>query len=329
MAEAERSGNLGFLDSLGRLLRGGTEPAGADAVPSEARDPFAQFGAEFEAAIRGVQEVAARHVRPEQAGPVGTEARVVDRAADRAKRIETIRSSIREDIEKMHARLGTGLETSVLDAIHEFMVEVEATAASGRDSSEFLPRMRHAIVERLRQESGELAVKRIIALIERAKVAWPDPTHYRATTTQDEIDRSRRRRLAEVRESFLVQDLKRIGERMWGIVRTWGADYPDRGSPLWEECVLEGVAAGIRGGLMRDAVEVLRRDRERLLAEADSSIGKQLSALQAAAKGGVQSIEDANKLVATSLQALDQVVAQIAWEQVKTALPQARGEFAS
>jgi hypothetical protein len=331
MAGTESSESLGFLDALGRLFRGSAKAGEAEAVPTKSGGgPLAQFGAEFEAAIRGVQEVAARHARPDQAGPVASEGRTtVDRAADRAKRMEAVQRAIRADIEKMHARLGTELQASELDAISAFLVEVETEAGAGKGSNELLPRLRHAIVERLRQESGELAVKRIVALLERAKLAWPDPTHYRSTATEEEIDRSRRRRLAEVRETFLVQDLKRISERMWGVVRTWGTDYPDQGSPLWEECVLEGVAAGIRGRLIRDAVDVLRRDRDHLLAEAESSIGKQLAALQAAAKGGVQSIEDANKVVASSLQALDQVIAQIAWEQVQAKLPQARGEFGS
>jgi hypothetical protein len=330
MAGTESSGSLGFLDALGRLFRGSAKAGGAEDVPTKsAGAPLAQFGAEFEAAIRGVQEVAARHARPDQAGPVASEARTVDRAADRLQRMEVVQRAIRADIEKMHARLGTGLQASALDAISAFLVEVDTEAGAGKGSNELLPRMRHAIVERLRLESGELAVKRIVALLERAKLAWPDPTHYRSTATEEEIDRSRRRRLAEVREAFLVQDLKRISERMWGLVRTWGTDYPDQGSPLWEECVLEGVAAGIRGGLIRDAVDVLRRDRDHLLAEAESSIGKQLAALQAAAKGGVQSIEDANKVVASALQVLDQVIAQIAWEQVQAKLPHARGEFGS
>jgi hypothetical protein len=328
MAERKEDvGKLGFLDSMGKLFRVSAKVG--DTAPSQTADPFAEFGAEFEEAIRGVQKIAEQHARPAQSGSVRHHAQAEDPAVERARRVKAIQKAIREDIEKMHARLATGLDPAELDAIHTFLVELAVTAAAGKESNELLPRLRHAIAARLREESGELAVTRIIALLEAAKLAWPDPTHYRATVSPEEIERSRRRRLAEVREHFLVQDLTRISERMWGIVRTWGSDYPARGAPLWEECVLEGVAAGIRGGLIRDFVEVLRRDREQLLARAESSVGKQLAALQGAVKGGVHSIEDANKVVASSLQALDQIIAQIAWDQVKATLPQARGELAS
>ena len=54
----------------------------------------------------------------------------------------------------------------------------------------------------------------------------------------------------------------------------WGSDYPDQGSPLWEETVLAGVAAGMRGQLVRDFVELLRRDREALLRRIEDARGE-------------------------------------------------------
>jgi hypothetical protein len=111
---------------------------------------------------------------------------------------------------------------------------------------------------------------------------------------------------------------------MLGIVRGWGADYPDRSSPLWEECALEGVAAGIRAKLVRDFVELLRRDREALVARIESSVGKEIAGLQAAVQAGVQSIEQANQAVASSLRVLDEMVPEIAWQHVRSQLPEAR-----
>ena len=116
---------------------------------------------------------------------------------------------------------------------------------------------------------------------------------------------------------------------MVGIVRAWGADYPDRGSPLWEESVLEGVAAGIRGQLLKDFVELVDRDRDLVLSRTEAAIGKELAALQTAVAGGVHSIEQANTVVASSLHALDEVVPELVWQHVRSLLPQARGEFAS
>jgi hypothetical protein len=43
----------------------------------------------------------------------------------------------------------------------------------------------------------------------------------------------------------------------------------------------------------------------------------------------VRSIDDANKAVASSMQVLDQVIPELAWEQMQAKLPQARGELPS
>ena len=75
-------------------------------------------------------------------------------------------------------------------------------------------------------ESGALAVERLVALMKRANLEWPDPIHYDPHTKPEEIERSRRRRLSEARESFLAQDFKKTAERMLGIVRAWAQTIP-------------------------------------------------------------------------------------------------------
>ena len=237
--------------------------------------------------------------------------------------------AIREDIERMHSRLGTGLSPTDLDSIGALLRDLDADATEGKDSHALMPRLRYSVATRFRLESGALAVARLVALLRRANLEWPDPIHYAPRAKPEEIESSRRRRLAEMRESFLAQDFKKTAERMVGIVRAWGADYPDRGSPLWEESVLEGVAAGIRGQLLKDFVELVDRDRDLVLSRTEAAIGKELAALQTAVAGGVHSIEQANTVVASSLHALDEVVPELVWQHVRSLLPEARGEFAS
>jgi hypothetical protein len=331
---AEGGGRLGFLDSLGRLFRAQRDERAPDATPKGAptASGFAKLEADFQAAIRELNERVEAHQQgvrqtARSAGPARESTE--DRAADRQRRIDASHRAIREDIEKMHARLATGITGADIDAISAFVAELEPAAAEDRNSHDLLPRARYAIAEKLRAEAGELAIARIVALLSREKLDWPDPTHHRATMSAEEIERSRRRRLADVREGFLVQGFRTIAERMNGIVRGWGGDYPDRDSPLWEESVLEGVAAGIRGSLLRDFVEVLHRDRDELLLRAEAAVGKELGALQSVLAGGVHSIEQANQAVASSLRVLDEVVPEIAWEAVVRELPQARGDTAS
>ena len=139
---------------------------------------------------------------------------------------------------------------------------------------------------------------------------------------------SHRRRLDEVRENFLTYGFARIAERVQGIVSGWGGDYPDRGSALWEESVLKGVAAALWGRLLGDFVELLERNRERLLSRAENTVGKELFALHAVLEGGGASIAQTTEAIANSLRVIDEVVPGITWELVRSELPQSRGELA-
>lgn len=322
------SGKLGFLDSLGRLF--GAKPKRAPAPGSDAASGFEKLEADFGAALRALdtriaeQKRSAREESSSGTEPTGLTAE--EREARRLRRMDEAHRAIREDIEKMHARLGTGISGTDLSAISAFLRELSEVSVAGADSHDLLPRARYAIAERMRAESGELAVARTIALLGQQKRDWPDPTQYSPTATPEEVERSRRRRLGEVREAFLALDLGRLAEVVEGIVRGWGGDYPDRGSPLWEETVLRSVTAGVRGRLIQDFVEVLRRGREQLLASTEGAVGKELASLQSALAGGVHSIEQANQAITSSLRVLDEVVPEIAWKAVCAELPQARGE---
>jgi len=324
-----REKKSGFLDSLGRLFRTREEP---QAAPQPAGG-FAKIEADFESAIRGLNERIEEQRRgaggaAAGARPGARQRTAEEAAADRTRRIEAAHGAMREDIVKMHARLGTGLSGADLDAIQEVLGELEAMAVEGKGSHELLPRARYAIAEKLRAEAGELAVARVVALLQKQKMDWPDPSRPPASATPDEIERARRRRLSDVRAAFLSDSFARTAESLQGIVKGWGADYPDRGSPLWEACVLEGVTAGLRGQLLRDFLELLRRDREQLLSEVESTVGKETAALQQAMAGGVHSLEQASRAVESALKVLDEVIPAVAWERIRSQLPAARGEVA-
>jgi hypothetical protein len=247
--------------------------------------------------------------------------------AARQNRLEDLRRRIRNDIKQMHERLATGVSGEALDEVTEAMQELQGIVAQGEASHELLPRARHAIAERIRQESGELAVARLRQLLERAQLAWPDPTHYRQGASEEDVERSRSRRLAETREAFLAQGFGSTAERCVGIVTGWGADYPDPGSPLWEECVLEGVAAGIRGQLAHEFVELLRKESDEILAGIEELIGKEIAELRRVLRAGVTSIAQANQAVASALKAIDLVTPDVAWRHLRARAPHARGEW--
>jgi hypothetical protein len=327
MSKEEPRSKSGLLDAIGRIFKK-EESQPTAAKPDQPAD---SLHVAFESAVRQINEKVAAQQRA-AAGKVGNLAsfsdQAEDRAAERVRRQDAAHQAIRGDIEKMHDKLGTGIKAADLEPLARALDEVAQLAAPGRDSHEFVPRVRYAIAEKLQAEAGTLAADRLVALLQRANMSWPDPTRHRPGDSEEVIERSRRRRRAETREAFLSSDLKRTAERMLGIVKAWGSDYPDRGTPLWEETVLEAVAAGLRALLVRDFVEVLRADLNRLLKEAESSVGKEVAALQQVLSSGESSVERANQAVASSLKVLDQVVPQIAWDLVKAARPLARGEWA-
>jgi hypothetical protein len=324
--EKEKADRLGFLDALTRLF----QPQGSrTAQPAPQGGRLAKLEADFESALRTWREKVAQQAPTE--GPRSAERgdRTKDLAAERQRRMDECHRAMREDIEKMHTRLGTGLSPADFAPIDAVLRRLDSDATEGKDSHALMPRLRYTVGTRFRLESGALAAARLDALMKRANLAWPDATHYDPLATPEQIESSRRRRMAEIRESFLAQGFKRTAERMVGIVGTWGADYPDRGSPLWEETVLGGAAAGIRGRLLKDFVEVVEREQDVVLSRTEAAIGKELAALQKAVTEGVHSIDQANAVVASSLHALDEVVPELVWQLVRSRLPQARGEFAS
>jgi hypothetical protein len=333
MSETERdAGTLGFLDSLVGLFRRREDEAGAQPSEGEARGHYEKLEAEFDSALQRLNEKIAEQrdaAAARAAGPEPVSGPSSGRAAERAQRLEAAHRAMREDIERAHADLGTGLAGPALDELARFVREMHELSATGRDAHSLVPRARHAVGERLRREAGELAAARLVALLQRAGRSWPDPTRYSPNATPQEIERWRRRRFDDIRAGFLASDLERTAQRMLGVVPGWGADYPERASPLWAECALEGVAAGIRAQLLREFVDVLDRDRDALWSRVEASVGAELQDLQRMLQDGALSIERANAVMASSLRVLDELVPEVAWEMVRSALPHARGEFGS
>src|SRR4030095_1063862 len=256
MAQEGPAGKLSFLDSFTKLFRKEEETAPAPEAPPAKR--FANLEAEFEAAIRALNEkVEARLAESASAGPAAVRRdQGEDRIKQKLQRMEATHRAIREDIEKMHGRLETGIGGPDLDALATFLEELDGSVQADKDSHSILPRARYAISGQLQARAGELAIARLADLLQREKLGWADPTRGGRGVTAEELERSRRRRLAEIKEAFLGAGLKRTAERMRGIVSAWASDYPQRGSPLWEESVLEAIAAGIRGELVQEVVPI-------------------------------------------------------------------------
>ncbi len=325
----DTQGELGFLDGfLARFRRTSVEPS-AEKRPAASSQGLRQ---EFEAALKGLNQKIEEQRRRDQESVGGGERgekTAAERRAERAERMEAAHRAVFEDVVAMHGRLGTGLGSEDLTGLRAFLDEVEAMAAPGAESHEILPRARYAIAKRLGHEAGELVLASLRPLLEKAGMAWPDPIRYHPSATAEDIEAARSRRFSEMREQFLARGLSKTAERVVGVVGAWGADYPDRGSPLWEEAVLEAVAAGLLARLLREFVVRLRSDREIIEAETDRLIGPQLAAVQKVLESGVASVEEATQAAAGALRVIDEVIPDLAWKHLRSVLPMARGEVVS
>ena len=256
MSDKEDAGRLGFLAPLARLFRAkGEAPAPPSRNRRRAGSPSSRPTSRWPCAACGRRSRSRRlHAGPATAAHRRTAAEV---AAEREHRIDECHRAIREDIERMHSRLGTGLSPTDLDSIGALLRDLDADATEGKDSHALMPRLRYSVANRFRLESGALAVARLVALLRRANLEWPDPIHYAPRAKPEEIERSRRRRLAEMRESFLAQDFKKNG-------RTNGGNRSGLGRGLSRSGLapVGGVRPGGRGGgNPRPAPEGLRRAR--------------------------------------------------------------------
>ncbi len=316
-----------FLDGLTRIFRRRDEGREPEAPESSGDDRLQQLVRSFDSAVSAIWErVEDLRAEAGEATLRAGKAKRRDPEAERRKRLADIHMRIRGEIEQMHAQLGTGLKADDLDAIIDELEGLEPLVNEGRNSYELLPRVRFAIVEKLREESGRLAVTRIRALLERASMSWPDPIRAHPRATAEEIERARRRRLAETRQSFMGEGCRRTAQRSVGVVTGWGSDYPDPGSSLWQEAVLEGVAAGIRGDLIRAFYATIRRDRDQLITPVEELLGNEVDELHRLG-AEVDSIRQANRVVARALQAATEAVPELAWRHVCEQDPRARGEW--
>ncbi len=320
---SEGRGVRGILDSLGHLFRHASEAP----RPIPVNRSFADVELEFEQALAALRKrIETRRPAVRGPGPHATTAQEL--AQERQRRKADAHRRMRADIEGMHVVLRTGLTGADLDDGVAFLLGLHAASREGRDAHALIFRARHAIAQRLRAEAGAMALDRVLAKLRRKHLRWPDPRPSHPRESHEEIEAARRRRMGDVRAAFVAYGLERIAERARGVVWGWGGDYPDRGSPLWRESVLVGVAAGIWARLLQHFVGLLRQDEDLLLSRASESPGQKLPALHAVLDDGSAPVWEAREAVASSLQLLDETIPQIAWQLVQARLPRARPGFA-
>ena len=239
-------------------------------------------------------------------------------AEERERRMRQAHDQIRNDILVMHRKLATGIDPAALDALTAFLKECAEKASEERAVAEVVPCCRSSILSRFHHEAGGDAWRELEGWLAAQNEAWPETTQRDPIEDEDAFERRRQLKYREMQNDFVNYDLARSSELIRGIERAWQADYPEPGTPLWRELVLEGVATALRARILQGYYERLLANKAKIVDRANGLVGRELAALQAAlAEKSLTSLEDAHRVAMTSRRVLDEVIPEIAWQVVR------------
>ena len=237
---------------------------------------------------------------------------------------QKIHAKIRQDIESAHLRLETGISCRELDLLKEYLTNANQAFTSGEKSQEVLPRCSASILKRIHYEAGCLALNQMDHYLANHNEDWPVRAPRNPAITSEEIQEIVKRNLITRRKNFINNSIHQSALLIVGIVDVWKSDYPEDGSDLWKSVVLEAVATALRGRLMHLFTTRLRHDREFIENKTNELIGAKVAELNNALQGGVTSINEAHRVVSSSLKILDEVIPSLAWEHLQKVVPEAK-----
>jgi hypothetical protein len=299
-----------FFEAISRLFSKPAPPPPAAQAPS-----LAEMETAFNAALQQLNGKIDDLRRQQQPSVSATGLSPAAHAEERERRMRQAHAKILNDILIMHRQLATGIDLPALDVLATFLQECAEKVDEERSVPAVMPCCRSSILRRFHLEAGGEAWAELEGRLTAQNEAWPETTQ--RDPIEDEAAFARRRQLKyrEMQNDFINYDLARSTELIRGIERAWQADYPEPGTPLWRELVLEGVATALRARILQGYYERLMKDKEKIVDRATELVGRELAALQAAlAEKSLTSLEDAHRVAMTSRRVLDEVIPEIAWQ---------------
>ncbi|MBE0575951.1 MAG: hypothetical protein IH613_08640 [Desulfuromonadales bacterium] len=237
---------------------------------------------------------------------------------------QKIYEKIRQNIESAHLRLDTGISSHELDLLKEYLVNANQIFTSGEKSHEVLPRCRASILKRIHSEAGSLALNQMDDYLAKQNETWPTRPPRNPAISTEEIQEIAKHNLITMRKNFIKNSIHQSSLLIVGIVDVWKSDYPEDDSDLWKSVVLEAVGTALRAKLMHLFTTKLRHDREFIENKISELIGAKVAELNHALQGGVTSINDAHRVVSSSLKILDEVIPTLAWEHLQKVVSAAK-----
>jgi hypothetical protein len=320
----QSSHGQGPFDFIDRLIDLFHHPVSEKSQPKSDKDLF--LNEQFKTALTALEETIEKQQREQdQETQFGWKKTLkVEDEETKKQKEQNVHHQIRVDVEAAHQRLHTGISSHELELLKDYLVHVDETVSSGEDSQEVLPRSRTAILKRIHYEAGFLALDEMDDYLEKQHETWPTISPKNPTLSSDEVKAIVERNRIKIRKNFLNYNIHQSSLLIVGIVEVWKSDYPQANSDLWKSVVLEAVATALRARLMHLFSTRLRHDRKSIEKKATELIGEKVAELNRTLQGGVISLNDAHRVVSSSLKILDEVIPDIAWQHLQKALPEAK-----
>jgi len=321
---ANRHGSFDFVDRLIDLFH----HSDAKPAPSANAPKLSSLNQQFETALGTLEQIIEQRKREiEQSGSSDWKRTLkVEKEEVKKAREEKIQKRILHDIEQTHSRLQTGIRANDLVRLRAFLIKAAEIASTGEQSHEILPRCRFSILKRLHLEAGFLSLKELDTFLDQQGESWPVTVPRDPSITPEETQEVIKRNKDQRRKEYLNYSINKSSFLVLGIVEAWKSDYPEPGSALWNSVVLEAVATALRAKWLDRFSQKLRHDRAFIENKASELLGEKVSELNQSIQGGVTSLSDAHRVVASSLKILDEIIPELAWEHLQNAFPELKGQ---
>lgn len=242
----------------------------------------------------------------------------VDAAALEKQAMDERRERMRQAILEAHRKLETGLDEAALRELDEGMKAV-VPHMEECVGGEIAQRITSYSLNRLFQEVGILSWSQLLQKLERQQLRWPAPAGLSPSATPAEIEQATVRNRLVDGEAFLGKSPEQVRELMQGVVKVWRSAYPLEDSPLWQETLFQGVAAGIRARLFLRAVRATQQDPA-LVSTIQSLLERELAATREVLARGLQSSDELNRILAETDRLCRQQVPDLVWKLVEPVL---------
>ncbi len=235
------------------------------------------------------------------------------------KAAEKPRQQIAEDIVAMHERLGTGLRRAELERLQQDLTPLLPHLE--KEQGGIVERTYFHVLTRVLHETAALAWAELTERMEKAGLRWPEPSGTSPSATPEELEAARVRSLEGARRNFLETRPEHVCDRVFGLVRIWRASYPPRGSDLWFQQCLLGVASGRQLQLFEEgAALLLGSEGEEVKARLRQAASDSLAQARLMLQRGTQSLEDVNAMLVSTDRLASKLAPDLVWDWLQPRL---------